>query len=205
MLPLALGPMVAMAACGEPLDDETFDVEDRAVAWGLGYSGNGDQRIFEGDNTDSPDCLIWDIDGANAIDVRQPSFGTLVLGDDWISDPAGNVLCTAEVDAGGESYLREGTDGEVLLTLWGRFIFEGEVDVPSPAGGNKDAVNAVLGTRSYEFWKDQVFAGKKWEGEVIATSTAHIHNAVPMRKLVIAALVAGECGSFGLGEMHDYD
>ena len=64
----------------------------------------------------------------------------------------------------------------------------------------QDAVyfGADDGTTGLELWRDQLFFGRWMDGTVALTASARIEQANPMRKIVIAALVAGYCGSSGL-------
>jgi hypothetical protein len=160
-------------------------------------------QLFRGPTT-PPDCLIWDIGGPGAASAPSGGSGSgTSLGELLIAvepteflSPDGDLLCTIETD-GNQAMLRDADSGDVLLTQWGHYVFEGFADLSPPSA-------KVKATRKYEFAKEQVFLGDKSDGEVLVTASEHIHNTSPQVKLLVAALIEGVCGGTGIPE-DEYD
>ncbi len=209
---------LAVSGCTAPEDGETEieafddDLEDRAGPptgefweWHPNRPGNGDIEVHEGEDADVPDCIIWDIDGASV--TRQVQTGLyedrFVVDDNEIfeSDGMGGLgalQCSVVQGShpSGKVFQLEDAGGQVLLTMLGRYVFIGDVEVP-PIGGHACG-NLLQHEVAFSFKKDQIFDGPWWDGNVIATSDAKIAKANPMRRMLLGALVAGECGSAGL-------
>jgi hypothetical protein len=157
------------------------------------YPGNFDIEIYEGASTTSGDCLIYDFVGPNVHDGQSGDLVVVVDGD-TIEAPDGTTLCTVEGDMLIERVRSGGADGPVLFTTFGRWVFEGDVDVQGDNIGQiaEELADQLLFT----------FQGPRIEswGETVATSTKPLTHASTTRKLVIAAMLTGECGGLGLPE-----
>ncbi len=164
--------------------------------------GNGPVQLNDEGGMSPPDIIIWDIDGdGEGSDVFDPA-GSIVLSsvEDQILDAAGNVQCTAWYEDGLYK-LREGLDGAVVYTATpGRYVFAGDVtSLPEPG---TYASQVLLYTQlEYEFYGVSIFDGPRWQGDLAGTSSEKLHRASPMRKLLIASLYGGACGSPGVPEM----
>jgi len=164
------------------------------------YPGNGDLSIYAGHTTASEDCLIYDILGPDVHDGAAsdgaPVLVTIV--GDAIQTPEGATLCTVEGDALVDRVRTGGPEGPVLFTSFGRWVFEGEVDV---SGGSLHEIVAALGEQLvFSFYGPHIYDGSILSGEVVATATKPLTHASTNRKLLVAAMLAGECGGLGIPE-----
>jgi hypothetical protein len=168
-----------------------------------GDPGDGDIEVRKGGDVDGPDTILWDINGGNVTEQLQLGvFATrwVVVDDEiWVASPANGTLaagptCTAiqGEHASGKEFALVDAEGQVVLTLWERFVVVGDADVP--IGGNMGVADQV----SFSFKHDGIYLGKWPEGEPLARADQPIDKANPMRRLLLGALVAGECGSDGV-------
>lgn len=166
--------------------------------WGIGwYAGNGALAIHEGTDTQAEDCIIWDILDSGGVhegpaDPGLPPFLTVV--DNEIHDEQGYVECSASWE--GQVFKLRDPSGDVVLSLWGRFMFDTDIGQMPPVG-SPEYYSLLANHFVVELAGSEIYEGAKWKGNLIGTSTEHIQNANPMRKLLIGALVRGECGSNG--------
>ncbi len=203
---VGLGACAGPAAPGDDLD-VGGDLRSGQVFefWNLRLYdlSNGDVQLYDQDEPQIPDTIIWDIDGdEDTADVYEgPIFGgALVLStvENQIYDGAGNVQCTATVEDG-LFKLRQGLDGDVIYTATpGRYVFAGDVPGGLPSPGTTQWQELLYHQLDFEFYGAQIFAGPRWQADVIAEGSVNLHKANPMRKLMIAALYGGECGSPGV-------
>jgi hypothetical protein len=148
------------------------------------------------DDDGLPDTITWTNvgDGVNT-DVFDGD-GVLVVStfENQIYDADGNLECTAYYEDGLYK-LREGLDGDVILTATqGRAVFWGNVDqLPQP--GTTEHQILIYTQLAYEFYGEFLFDGPHWISDIVGYADVKIHRASPMRKLLIAALYEGECGS----------
>jgi hypothetical protein len=165
----------------------------------LDNPANGDVQLYAGEGMDPLD-LVWDIKGGTASQATAGGvLDPLLVIDDYVMrDLAGNVVCTVEkVDGhGAEHFLLRDAVGTVLLTQWHRYTFGFEKTVPPLA--SPDSPSLLQDGVLLSFKHDQVFFGRWPDGQVAVTASARIEQANPMRKMLVAALVAGHCGSSGL-------
>ncbi len=194
-----------LAACADTdglgADDATLRSASTEDFWNLrpGDPGNGPIQLHDEGGTSPPDIIIWDIPG-DPSDVFDPA-GSLVLSavEDQILDANGNVQCTAWHEDGLYK-LREGLDGAVVYTATpGRYVFAGEVSF-LPVAGTAAWQELISERLEYEFYGEQIFNGPRWSADLAGRSSEKLHSANPMRKLLIAALYGGACGSPGVPE-----
>lgn len=191
-------PMMFMG-CAAP---EADDLEFRgAGGQGLSYPGDGDIVIRAGsssddDDVDIPDTILWDLAGGNVTRQTEPGVFSerVVLKSDQIlrtNESGGQtVICTAVEtdDPSGEVYAVIDAGGKTVLTVWKHLVFVGEVDDP-------DIDSSQL---AFSLQGREIYAGRSSAGEAVAHASEEIDRAKPMRRVLIGALVAGECGSDGL-------
>jgi hypothetical protein len=85
---------------------------------------------------------------------------------------------------------------EVLFTVWGNYVFEGEIDLTKI---NYAKMKALFPTQLlFEYTTDEIYLGEYKDGHRLMTTNADITKQSDGRKLLMAALIAGECGSPGL-------
>ena len=161
--------------------------------------GNGPVQLNDEGGMTPPDIIIWDIDGdGEGSDVFDPS-GAIVLSSDQgqILDANGTVQCSASYE-NGLYKLREGLDGAVVYTATnGRYVFAGDVS-SLPAPGTSAWQQLIYSQLAYDFYGKSIYNGPHWHGDLAGTSTEKLHRASPMRKLLIASLYGGACGSSGV-------
>jgi hypothetical protein len=119
-----------------------------------------------------------------------------LLSDGEITDPDGVLLCTKGT-SGGFTQLRD-SDGDVLFSSVGPFVFEGQ---PMLAGKNpvQQAVELANHLR-FSYDHDVLVEGFGSSGEDMVEASVPIQFSSGWRKLTIAALVDGYCGSEGIPE-----
>ncbi len=197
-----------LAACAETDDGlEGPDAELRSANtddfWNLrpNNPGNGPVQLNDEGGMTPPDIIIWDIDGdGEGSDVFDPA-GSIVLStvENQVLDGDGNVQCTAWYEDGLYK-LREGLDGAVVYTATrGRYVFAGDVQ-SLPQSGTSAWQDLVYSQLEYEFYGKSIYDGPRWQGDLAGTSSEKLHRASPMRKLLIASLYGGACGSPGVPE-----
>jgi hypothetical protein len=178
-LGLVLLPALALASCHA--GDDTEDVDFRGANVDLG--GDGDIAIFEhpAANDDDP---IWQLHSGNVYSGSVEGPLIIKFDDSQILDENDQVVCVRDGDILSETQrIREGdANGPVLYTVVGREVYAGE-----PAAGDKPL---------YRFQGRHVVDGHK--GPPLVSADTHIQFASSMRKLVIVALIDGECGAPGL-------
>lgn len=147
--------------------------------------GNGPIDLMDdGDDDGLPDTIIWCIDGdGEGSDVYDADLVLrLITRENRIYDATGTLQCTAH-DEGGVYRLRQGVDGPALFTATlSRAVFAGD-------GTTRPRRMA------HEFIDVEIYEGARRGGQVAATASAVVARANPMRKLLIAALLNGQCGA----------
>ncbi len=154
-----LVPALLLGACALDGDQET-DFRDSIS------NKNPDIILHEGENTDNPDCIIWDIKDGCASEATEDGFvirNELAGGD--LVDNDGNVLCYVD----GKN-LRRASDGAVLLTLHGNRLHDAD------------------GDNVYSFAANRMFDGHVSDQNVAFTSDGNLSKSTVGRKLQIGSL-----------------
>ncbi len=87
-----------------------------------------------------------------------------------------------------------GTD--VLFTVWHGYVFEGEVDVKIANWGK---MKKLFGEQLlFQFQANEVFLGEARDNYRLLSANGDIENSSDGRKLLITALITGECGASGM-------
>lgn len=178
-LRLCLVSVLSSMACAAEGDDADFRVLDIA---------NGDVSIHEGESTSNPDCLIIDIVGGDAF--GGPGTGHALLAsftEKGIFSPEGECGCTFD-DSGPMLQLRREDDGTAIYSVWNKWVLDGDHDGPPGAGG-------VASAAAYTFQTDHVYEGMPKSKNLVATGTANLQFMDATRKLLVAALLDGSCGT----------
>jgi|GEM_PF-2815754 len=179
-------------ACDAEPDDSTGDSFRNQIL-------DVDIKLMLADGGDDDGSIPWEILQTEIFE-GEAAAGNLSL---FIED---NVIYTAEgvqtcvVNSPYlNSSIREvvaanGTD--VLFTVWNQYVFDGEVDVKIENYGQmkKKFGDQLL----FEFKSDEIFLGEVRDGYRLLRASADVQSSSEGRKLVIAALITGECGSSGL-------
>lgn len=159
---------------------------------------NGPVAVYDGDPPTLPPCIIWDIDGGEGVHEGPAEDGILVatMDENRIVAADGNIECVGFQD--GDLYkLRDVQTDEILYTAThGRFVFEGNVD-QMPRPGSAEYQDLLQNRLALEFYQDQLSEQPKRFGVILATAGASLQHANPMRKMTLAAMYGGDCGSNG--------
>lgn len=85
---------------------------------------------------------------------------------------------------------------EILFTVWGNYVFEGEIDLGKVTFAK---LKALFGTQLlFEYTSSEIYLGQAKDDHRLMTTNTDITQQSQGRKLLMAALIAGECGSAGL-------
>ena len=161
-----------------------------------GYLGNGDITLRRAGNNGGGggDIILWDVVGVTA----QDSSGAVVqqYADETIISPqTGQTLCTTTTSSDGLFKELRDSDGTVLLSAMGLWTFDGAPDLD---GKNIfQQYQELTGRLHYSFSSDDVVDGFPHSGDTMVSSSEPVQFASRWRKLVIASLVDGYCGSDG--------
>ncbi len=205
---LACVPM--LVGCVAP-DDSFDDAEFRAGAtdddawWAPDpeYPGDGEIEVREGGDHDFPDTILWDIDGGHvsrSVDGTSEVLWVVEGNELWTADASSSAFessprCTVVQGdhPSGDVYQLVDGGGDVVFTMWRRYVFSGEVELPAAPKVKQD--EALQEHLAMSFKKKRIHAGGWWEGERLAKADEKIAKANPVRRLLLAAMVSGECGA----------
>lgn len=198
---LCVAASTGLMACDQPVSGPSTEEEQalydavRAAPFpALPGLADGDVEFRRPLGAGGGDIVVLDIVDEAARDEEGEIIVTLTDGD--ISSPEGEVLCT-KGQSGGFVQLRD-LDGDVLLAAVGPFVFDG---MPQLAGKNPFQQAQELASRlrmSFDF--EMVVDGFANSGDDIVEASVPVQFASGWRKLVIASLIDGYCGSEGLAE-----
>jgi hypothetical protein len=190
LLALPLLALTFVAAC----DTEESNDEFRG--------GNLDINIqlFQ-ENGDGDGTVIWDIKevGVYEGDALQAAPLLLTLGAAGeIYDASGVHTCTLKAPYLDKKLFQVTTasDSEVLYTVYNNWILSGEIPPAKLTDGN---IRRLLGERLlFTFSANEVWRGAAGTGKLMVSASDDLTLQSQNRKLLISALIEGECGSNGL-------
>ncbi len=96
-----------------------------------------------------------------------------------------------------------GPGGDVLFTAFGRWVFEGELDFEGDSLAQ--IAGELVDQLAFTFQGPHIYDGLHVQGDIVVTSTKPLTHASIQRKLVVAAMLTGECGGLGIAEDGDED
>lgn len=202
-----LAPEVGSQRSADPNQDGVIDLTD-FVLWKSSFPGNGNLQIHAGTATGaaSGGVVLFEFANGSIIGRTTPPSGT--PGDDdvvldviartvdfQILAPGGNLLCEADFGEGNRTFQLRDAAGEVLFTLLPGLVFDGDVIIPR-TGHEFHRLVADRLFLSYNHFG--IHEGWWPRGPILATATENVQLASPMRQIVIAAMLAGRCGSLGI-------
>jgi hypothetical protein len=83
-----------------------------------------------------------------------------------------------------------------LFTVWGNYIFEGKIDVAKVTYAK---LKPLIPTHLlFEYTPDSIYLGEVKDGYRLMATNTNITEQSQGRKLLMAALITGECGGGGL-------
>jgi len=204
---LACLPMLVGCVTSEDsFDDAEFRAGevDQDAWWAPDPEYPGDQNIEirEGGDDDLPDTILWDLDGGHVnreIDSDSGDFETRLLVEGTeirTQNLSATTAATCEVvqadDESGEVF--QLVDGQgVVFTMRGRYVFAGDIDLPSELQIKHNP--ALQESLVVSFKGRRIHAGAWWKDAAVAKADEKIAEANPVRRLLLAALVSGECGA----------
>jgi hypothetical protein len=159
-----------------------------------------DIQIFA-ENGDGDGTVIWDIKeaGVHEGDPMEGAPLLLTLGPAGeIYDAMGVHTCTLAAPYLNKKIFQiTGADGnEVLYTVYENWLLKGEVPPAQLTDGN---IRRLLPTRLlFTFVANEVYIGDPSNGKILASATDDLTIQTQNHKLLIGALIEGECGSNGL-------
>lgn len=181
---------------GPSTDEEQALYDVRAAPFPNGipgfFDGDVELRRPAGGGGGGGDILVFDIVDAAAYDANGVQVQSLT--DGGIASPGGEVLCT-KTSSGGFVQLRD-ADGDVLFSSIGPFVFDGQ---PELAGKNPvQQFQALMSNLRFSYDHDAVVEGFASSGQDMVHASVPVQFSSSWRKLVIASLVDGYCGSDGI-------
>ncbi|MEM9461526.1 MAG: hypothetical protein AAGF11_45600 [Myxococcota bacterium] len=214
ILPLSLCvATLSLTACdqapvdGPPTTDDEQALHDfRASTFPdeiPGYEGNGDITLrrasSNGGGDGGVDIILWDVVGVTA----KSSNGTVVqqYADETIIAPeTGETMCTTTISSDGLFKELRDADGTVLFSSMGLWTFDGAPELEDK--NIFQQYQELTGRLRFSFNSDDIVDGLPHSGDAMVTSSEPVQFASRWRKLVIASLVDGYCGSDGLDAGH---
>lgn len=188
---------------GPPTTDDQqalYDFRTLPIPEIPGYLGNGDITLSRaagnggGDGGDL-DIILWDVVGVASRD----SSGTVIqqFAGETILDPqTGQMLCTTTTSDDGLFKQLRDAQGTVLFSSMAVWTFDGAPDLE---GKNIFQQYQELSSHlRFSYDHNEVIEGFPSSGDAAVTSSAPLQFASAWRKLVVASLVDGHCGSDGI-------
>jgi hypothetical protein len=189
-------PLLALApACdADPDGSEAGDAFRNATG-----SLDIDIQLSQADGGSDDGTVLWDVKEVEIYEGPASEDKLLwYIKDNAIFTVEGVQTCTVNSPYL-NSNLREviaanGTD--VLFTVWNDYVFEGEVDVKYT---NYGQMKKLFGEQLlFQFTSNEVYLGETRDGFRLLRADGDVQSSSDGRKLVIAALITGECGAPGL-------
>jgi hypothetical protein len=156
-------------------------------------------QLEQADGGEDDGTILWEILNAEVYDGPASNGKlSLYIENNAIYTAEGVQTCTVNSPYL-NSNLREvvaanGTD--VLFTVWNEYVFEGQVDVKHTTFG---MMKKLFGDQLlFEFQTTDVYLGEARSGFRLLSATADVESSSDGRKLLIAALITGECGASGM-------
>jgi hypothetical protein len=85
---------------------------------------------------------------------------------------------------------------EVLFTVWHEYVFEGKVDVKVENFGQ---MKKLFGSQLlFHFQGNEIYLNEARYGFRLLSATGNVQSSSDGRKLLISALITGECGGSGM-------
>ncbi|PRQ06978.1 hypothetical protein [Enhygromyxa salina] len=162
------------------------------------FDVNTQMTMADGGSDDG--TVIWEIVEAGVVYEGPAQLGNVLMyvEGNAIYDTSGEKTCTIDSPFL-HSNMREvvaANGSEVLFTVWNNYVFDGEIHVKSENWGQ---VKKQFGDKLlFQLEPNDIFLGEAIDGYRLMSTNADITAQSEGRKLLMAALMTGECGSAGL-------
>jgi hypothetical protein len=174
------------------------DTEAPADGSGLrALSYDVDISLALADGGEEDGTILWEIVEADVFD-GPAIFGELRL---YLDDGAlftADGVHTCQI-AGAQLYASTGATApgpSLRLTLWDNLVFAGSIDTSLTT--RKRMLAAHGSQLLVEIAGGEVYLGQQADGALLVEASAELELASATRKLLVAALITGECGSPGI-------
>lgn len=189
-------PALALLAFAPACDSEETDMGD-AFRNSSGLDIN--IQLTQADGGEEDGTILWELIEAEIYDGPAVNGNlSLYIENNIIYTKEGVETCSVNAPYLNSS-LREvvaanGTD--ILFTVWENYVFEGKVDVTITNYGH---MKKLFGDQLlFQFQTNEVYLGEARDGFRLLSANGDVENSSDGRKLVIAALITGECGATGM-------
>lgn len=147
-----------------------------------------DIQLEQADGGDDDGTVLWEILDGGVYDgaASQQQLSLVVDGDDIIS----GTTTTCEFDG---EYLRDAPTGAVIFTVWDDYVFDGQIDTSS---GSYWRIMALYSQDLlFHVDGDEVYDGLSSSANQLLLASADLDGAGNEVRLLIGALILGECGA----------
>lgn len=196
LLALPLLALTFTVAC----DAEESDSEFRAIPLNQIEQLDIGLQLFN-ESGDGDGTVIWDIKEVGVFegDANEGAPLMLTISDDGqIFDAMGVHTCTLKAPYLDKKLIQVSAadSSEVLYTVYDNYILSGKIEPAKLTNGN---IRRVLKSNLlFTFVDNEVYLGVPEGGKRLVSATDDLTLQDPNRKLLIGALIEGECGSNGL-------
>lgn len=194
---LSLLPVLSLLAFAPACDSEEADVGDafRNSAGGLDIN----IQLTQADGGEEDGTILWEILEAEVYDgLATDGNLSLYIENNAIYTAEGVQTCIVNSpylnSSVREVIAANGTS--VLFTVWNDYVFEGKVDVKYETFGQ---MKKLFGDQLlFQFQTKAVYLGEARDGYRLLSANGDVENSSDGRKLLISALITGECGATGM-------
>jgi len=187
-------PLLSLLALAPACDSDEADPGD---AFRNGLDVN--VQLMQADGGEEDGTILWEIGDVEIYEgSAQDGNLSLYIENNTIYTAEGVQTCIINAPYLNSAVreVRTANSTDVLFTVWDDYVFEGEVDVKITNFGHmKKLFGAQL---LFQFSTNEVYLGEKRDGYRLIKATADVENQSDGRRLLIAALITGECGASGM-------
>lgn len=187
---LTLLPLLAFApAC----DSDETDMGDAFRSTDINI------QLEQADGGESDGTILWEILNADVYEGPASNGNlSLYIENNTIYTAEGVPTCSINSPFL-NSKVREviaANGSEVLFTVWNEYVFEGKVDVKVETFGQ---MKKLFGDQLlFQFQGNEVYLNESRYGFRLLSATGNVQSSSDGRKLLISALITGECGGSGM-------
>lgn len=193
---LSLLPALALLAFAPACDSDDSDMGDAFLRNG---TMDINIQLTQADGGEEDGTILWEIVEAEVYEgLAIDGNLSLFIKDNTIITSEGVETCVINSpylnSTVREVVAANGTD--VLFTVWDDYVFEGAVDVKVTTFGQ---MKKLFGDQLlFQFRTNEIFLGEARYGYRLLSANGDVENSSDGRKLLISALITGECGASGM-------